>query len=437
MATRAQIFGILAAASGSMTRAQLEEQIGESYRKFQSQLDREVKAELIQDTGDHNYVLTDKGRDEALKLGEFKDLEDKAGEEPGLGDKAGEKPGLGDKETEESMGTTEFQQFMRLGKQTGVVPLSLIKLTAEHVWDGGNFRDMKWVAQAMIEMGIREDLRGRWFHAWRAKIHQPIPTDLSPEFLNTQDRKAEDKKDEKTGKRDYILSEDDLPVNVGEGSGDMDYKDAIDLAKIRAARRKDTGAAGSNISTVDDILKIVDRVTGGKSAGKSWVVKPGEGGYEVEEVEAGKPLIIPPESTRTSPSYLVDGDGKVQEIEAGRPLVIIKETPKVAAGVSSSYHLIDKATGQVTEVAPGQPVIIMRESAPASTSQLTPIQVNDKDGKPMVLDLSTFIKLEEHRDKQRRDEETHETRIEIAKTFKDLLSKAGKALSHMGEEEGK
>jgi len=424
MATKAQIFGILAAASGPMSRAQLEEQVGVSYRKFQSQLDNWVKAESLQDTGDHNYVLTDKGRDEALSLGEFKDLDESAGKEPGLGTK----------ETEESLATTENQQFLRLGRQTGVVPLSLIKLTADHVWNG-DFRDIKWVAQAMIEMDIRKDLRGRWLNAWRGKMHQPIPADMPAEFSSTQDRKVDEKKEEKTGKRDYILSEDDLPVNVGEGSGDMDYKDAIDLAKIRAGRRRDTGAAGSNISTVDDILKIVDRVTNGKSAGKSWVVKPGEGGYSVEEVEAGKPLIIPPDSTRTGPSYLVDGEGKVQEIEPGRPLVIIKETPKVAAGVSSSYHLIDKTTGQVTDVAPGQPVIIMRESAPASTSQLSPIQVTDKDGKPMVLDLSTFIKLEEHRDKQRQDEEAHQTRVEIAQTFKDLLSKAATALSHMGEEE--
>jgi len=425
MATKAQIFGVLAAASGPMTRVQLEEKVGVSYRKFQSQLDDWVKEELLQDTGDHNYVLTDKGRDEALKLGEFRDLEDESGKEPGLGTK----------DTEESMATTEFQQFMRLGKQIGVVPLSLIKVTAEHVWNGGDFRDMKWVAQAMIEMDIRKDLRGRWFHAWRAKMHQPIPTDLPAEFADTQDKKTEEKKEEKTGKRDYIISEDDLPVNVGEGSGDMDYKDAIDLAKIRAARRKDTGVAG-NTSTVDDAIKIVNLVTGGKSAGKSWVVKPGEGGYSVEEVESGKPLIIPPDSTRTGPSYLVDGEGKVQEIEPGRPVVIVKEAPKVT-GVPSSHYVIDKATGQMTEVAPGQPIIIVKDNTPAPGSQLSPIQVTDKDGKPMVLDLSTFIKLEEHRDKQRRDDETHETRIEIAKTFKDLLSKAGKALSHMGEEEGK
>ena len=53
----------------------------------------------------------------------------------------------------------------------------------------------------------------------------------------------------------------------------------------------------------------------------------------------------------------------------------------------------------------------------------------------MVLDISTFFRLEEHREKQRRDEESHQVKMDIAKTFKDALNKAGKALANMGEKE--
>jgi len=121
----------------------------------------------------------------------------------------------------------------------------------------------------------------------------------------------------------------------------------------------------------------------------------------------------------------------VKELPAGQPLVIIKEAPKQASP-SGTHYLIDNKSGEVKEVGPGQPVIIIRESA---QSQSTPIQVKDKDGNPMVLDLGTFIKLEEHRDKQRRDEESHETKMEIAKSFKDMLHKAGTALSNIAEGE--
>jgi len=35
------------------------------------------------------------------------------------------------------------------------------------------------------------------------------------------------------GERAYVLTDDYLPVYVGEGLGDLDYKDAIDLSIVR------------------------------------------------------------------------------------------------------------------------------------------------------------------------------------------------------------
>ena len=195
MASKEQVLGILAGASGPMSRAEVEEKVGESFRSLQTQfVNRWMKTEhLIEDVGDQHYVLTDKGREEALKLGEFKEIE----EEPGLA----EKPGSGTPEpTQESLATTEYQQFLRLGKLTGVVPLQLIKMTADHVWTG-DFTDLKWVAQAMIEMDIRSDLRKRWLNAWRGKMHQPIPTDLPAEFYTTEGKGLEGKREEGAGKK--------------------------------------------------------------------------------------------------------------------------------------------------------------------------------------------------------------------------------------------
>ncbi len=457
MATKEQIFGILAGASGAMSRVELEEKVGEKYSNFQSQLDRWVHQELLQDTGEHHYILTDKGREEVLKRTEFSEVENEPGfreDKPPQPTKpagkteeqtktaatsAVQEPGLaGEDETQESLATTEYQQFLKIGKVTGVVPLALIKQVADYVWEGGDFRDMKWVAQAMKDMDIRQDLRSRWWNSWRVKMNRPIPADLPADFLpgKKTDEKTEAKK-EGAGKRDYILGEDDKPTYVGMGLGDLDYSDALDLAKVRAARGRGDGRTSSGSNTIDDILKVVQFVRstdGERSVGKSYVVKPGENGFQVEEVDPGKPILVPQGGTaKAGPSYLVDNDGSVKEIQAGAPVVIVKEAKPVPT--SGSRFLIDKSTGKMEEVAPGQPVIIFRENNP-NTPQLNPIQFTDKDGKPMVLDLSTFIKLEEHRDKQRRDDESHETKLEIAKAFKDMLKKAGTALGNMtGTEE--
>jgi len=409
-----------------MSRTELEEKVGESYRRFQTQLDRWEKQELIKDTGDHHYVMTEKGREEALRASIDQEMEPLLLEKP--------------EHTEESLGTTEYQQFMKFGMHTGVVPLGLIQQTAAHVWDGGDFHDLKWVAQAMQEMGIRQDLRGRWFHRWRSYLKAAIPTDLPSEFFSSESRKAEEKKEaerkEGAGKRDYILNEDDYPIYVGEGGGDLDYKDALDLSKIRAIRRKDLAHATTAGSMADDVTKIFGAfkaIMGEKAEGKSFVVKPGNGGYEVVEVDTSKPMLIPqPQGNKPGASFFVDNDGTVREVPPGQPVVIIKESPKPAS-TSGTHYLIDQRTGEVKEVAAGQPVVIIRESAPSQ-----PFQLTGKDGQPMIINLDNLpllTKLEEHREKMRRDEESHQVKIDIAKGLKEVIKNLGGALSEMGGEE--
>ncbi|GAI18473.1 unnamed protein product, partial [marine sediment metagenome] len=81
--------------------------------------------------------------------------------------------------TDESLKTTEYQQFIEFGKTTGVVPLALIEQTAKHVWSGGDFRDLSWVWHGLTQMGIRPDLAQRWWHSWRSFLRQPIPQELA------------------------------------------------------------------------------------------------------------------------------------------------------------------------------------------------------------------------------------------------------------------
>ena len=416
-----QVFGVLAAATGPMSRVQLEDKLGVKFGTIATQMKRWIDAKFIEDTGGYHYILTEEGRKKILEEAVLQDITGVSG---------------ASETADQTVATTEYKQFERLGALSGCVPAALIKQTADYVFEGGDYKDMKWVAQAMQELGIQTDVRSRWWHCWRGKMRQAIPSDLPAEFLSGEG-KTGDKKEAK-GKRDYILNEDDNPTYVGLGLGDLDHDEALDLAKIRAGaavRRRDVSPPAGAVSQIEEVGKAFQtfkEMMGEKAAGKSYVIKPGENGYQVEEVDTSKPVLIPQTGgAKPGPSYYVDSDGTVKELLPGQPVVIIKEAAKQTS--SSTQYLIDKSTGKVEEVMPGQPLVIIRESTPVS--QLTPIQVTDKDGKPMVLDLATFIKLEEHRDKQHREEESHETKMEIAKGFKDLLNKAGKALTHMAEEE--
>lgn len=417
MPSKTQILNILAneaTPAAPLHRNKLAEKLGENtYRSFQTQLDRFEKQGLIEGNPDHEYYITELG---------IKDLSGQSMLTEGT--------------DEETLGTTEYQRFIHLGKITGVSPPELIKQTADHIWNGGDFRDLDWVAKAFIEMGIRKDLRERWFHSWRSSLHQGVsPTALA--LLETDDEsKGKPKsKTEGRGGRSYILDADDKPVFVGEGLGDMWYEDAKELALVRAGRGKVTAGAQTPGSMADEMVKMFTafkEFMGEKSQGKSYMVRPGEEGIQVEEVDPGRPMILnyPQGDNKQRQSFFVGPDGEVQEVQPGQPIIIKQPAPAVPAG--GVQYLVDKQTGQVTQVQPGQPIVI-QASPPQPQYPYTPIEMKDKDGNPMVLDLSTFIRLEEHKDKQRRDQETHETKQEIAKSFKDLIGKATSALGHIAE----
>lgn len=68
MATKEQIFKALEPFKGKgLDRKILGKRIGEDYRHFQSQLDRWVKQELLNESK-HQYLLTEKGRKELEEM---------------------------------------------------------------------------------------------------------------------------------------------------------------------------------------------------------------------------------------------------------------------------------------------------------------------------------------------------------------------------------
>ncbi|GAI57087.1 unnamed protein product, partial [marine sediment metagenome] len=64
-----------------------------------------------------------------------------------------------------------------------------------------------------------------------------------------------------------------------------------------------------------------------------------------------------------------------------------------------------------------------------------PVTVTGPDGKPAVMDFSQVLDFRKFMAEERRADESHETRLEVAKGFKDMLGKAGTALGHMAEGE--
>jgi len=285
MATREQILEILVSESGPVNQAMMSEKLGERISSFSTQLGRMVDQGLVEKNEQKEFSITEEGRAFALREAEVRQA-------AGVGGTDGTLP-----PTEESLKTTEYQTFIELGKITGVAPLALIGQTANHIWRGGDFRDLAWVWKGLTEMGIRPDLAQRWFHSWRSYLHQAIPPGLASKTgtsLGVEEETIAGKEETAAGKgkRDYILSGNDTPLYVGAGLGDLDYEDAVRLSTVRAAALARGGTQGGHPATpgtmADDMAKVFNAVKefiGPQSKGKSYIVKPGEKGYMVEEVE--------------------------------------------------------------------------------------------------------------------------------------------------------
>ena len=425
MASKEQILEILAGESGPMNRTVLGKRLGLPTSSFQNQLDRMEKQGLLEKNEQNEYTITEAGRQLAL-------AEPPSPAETPLGEP-----------TEESLKTTEYQQFIGIGKDTGVVPMALISQTTNHIWRGGDFRDLTWVWKGLTEMGIRPDLAQRWFHSWRSFLHQAIPPDLAASVgaPQTSTEKGAAKEAVGKGKRDYILGPNDTPLYVGEGVGDLDYDDAVRLSTVRAAAlARGATVPGGQPATVgtmaDEMTKVFNAVTaflGPQSKGKSYLVKPGEEGYVVEEVAEGKPTVIAtpgPGNINPSPSFLIDGEGNVTEVPPGRPIVIKQATPTTLSPPGKTYLVRQTAEGFVTEeYEAGKPIII---NAPAPGSNLPPMlpfpvigsdgqPVYDKDGKPVYANIEPMMKWMGFQSEQRREDERHQMLMGLGQTVRENI----------------
>ncbi|GAH63488.1 unnamed protein product, partial [marine sediment metagenome] len=225
--------------------------------------------------------------------------------------------------------------------------------------------------------------------------------------------------------RSYVLDEIDKPIYVGEGLGDLTYKDAVDLAKVRSGRmaRPVSGAQSAGPTSAEEIIKIVNAVrewSGGQEGQKSYVVTPGEKGAVVQEVEPGKPLVVPSPTASHPVTYVVDG-GEVRELKPGEPLVIKKEV--AAPPVQKTFVVRQTSEGMVAEEHDlSKPIIINPSSSPTLPGFPFPVMDSDgkpvlgSDGQPVYANIEPMLKYMGFQGEQRRADERHVALMGLAQT---------------------
>lgn len=330
-------------------------------------------------------------------------------------------------------GVTPRQMFEEFGRLIGIRQ-ERIALATRIVWSGDH-TDLKWVWDALGQADIDVDLKRVWVNSWRAYLHKGIPLELEKELVE-----PEGKVEVKPGAgprveegRSYILV-DDMPVYVGKNLGDLFYNDAVDLARIRAARAARPQGAPSQQWGPDDILKIVKAVQEfaptGAAAPKSYVVTRGaEGKAVVKEVEGGKPVVVEQPASQPGPTYLVDTTtGEVKERQPNEPIIIKQQ----AAAAPPQKAFIVKQTPEgatVEEHDTSKPIIINAGAPGAGLPAMYPFPAMGADGKPMYdndgnpiyVNVEPMIKWMGFQSEQKRADERHGALMGLAQTIKENL----------------
>jgi len=346
-------------------------------------------------------------------------------------------------------GVTPRQKFEEIGQLIGIKP-ERITLATRLAWSG-DFNDLVWVWNALEQADIDVDLRRVWVNSWRAHLKKGIPPGLELQLAGkAKEVESERATEEKTrGGISYRLDENDMPFYVGDGLGDLTYKDAVDLAKIRAAARVARPMPGAQTSpqqsTAEEIIKIVNAVRewgGGQEGQKSYVVTPGEKGAVVQEVEPGKPLVIPSPTASQPITYVVDGS-EVRELKPGEPLVIKKEA--AAPPASKTFVVRQTSEGIVAEEHDlSKPIIINPSPSPSLPGFPFPVMDSDgkpvlgSDGQPVYANIEPMLKYMSFQSEQRRADERHGALMELTKTVKENLPAGIEAFKRaVGEVKGK
>lgn len=422
MANLTEVLEVLSTRGESIKTDDLAKELRASVEGTRKQLTRLKQREFVEGDSKEGWYITDTGKAE-LEKGRV---------HPTMLDE----------------GVTPRDKFEAIGRRIGISP-DRITLASDIVWSQ-NYEDIKWVWEALLQADVRVDLARPWVNSWRAHLQKGIPPELERELVGVS-------KEEKEGKaevagvrkpvegRSYIL-QDDMPVYVGKDLGDLFYQDAVDLARIRAARgvREAPGTQPQPMGP-DDIIKLVNAVRewtgqGGQKEQKSYIVREGEEGAIVQEVESGKPVVLSSPKASKPVTYLVNPEGVVKEMQPGEPIVI-----KQQAAPSSGKTFIVRQTSEgivAEEHDLGKPIIINNPALGSGMPAMMPFPVMDGDGKPVVgqdgqpvyANLEPMLKWLSFQGEQRRSDERHTALMGLVDTVKENLPDGIQALREAAAE---
>lgn len=272
--------------------------------------------------------------------------------------------------------------------------------------------------EEMIEELGKSDIREKRKEELLAKLDERISR-----IRGTKEERAAEKV---LNPKRYLVDPGTGKIDVVDEEGEYTYKDALLVSSSIRAK-------GGHYEDAVGLINAAKALTEGTKTSvedkkKEFYVDddgiihhdPENGELTLSEARA----VSQSKRTPASPpsNTFVDSEGKVHQIAPGQPIIIEK------AGQPGTSYMLNQR-GELEEIKPGMPIVVRVESKSERPS--TPIQLKDKDGNPMVLDIESLISFKKYESEDRRAEESHKNTMEMAGAFKDFLGKIANAAQRM------
>jgi hypothetical protein len=308
----------------------------------------------------------------------------------------------------EEMGLTEYQIFIKYGRQMGGIPQTKLDGIAGVVF-GDDPYDLDKVWQNLSEMNVAIDLRKQWFKMWQNYLRQAgkpadVSTTIQAQLTPADKRTPEQVRAAEEQGRDWDLVEDDeglqQPERVGPGLGEFTLKEATQVMALKNRAMRNRAAAGGQ---------------GGQFAQEPMsqlltALQP----YINKDTDQGLLKWIITDQLDNMAKTITDS---IPRQQGGQGIGdFLEKIPQYAETLKTLAPILRAALGVPEAGSNNQP-----------QAQSTPIQMTNPDGSPVVFQLNDFITLKKFEAEQKREDESSKQKEIMFGTIRGFIERFGKA----------
>lgn len=357
---------------------------------YRAQLGKLGDLVTVEAEGSHNWMITDNGMAVVLEHG-------------------------GTKFTRRDVGLTDRQQFMEMGAALGGIAEAKLEVITNSIFQY-DYENLDIVWDQFVKLGVPLDVRRPWWTTWQSHLKGAgKPGEASSSTLSqvtTPDKRtAEQLKESAKEGRNWLVDEDAdgflEPAQAGEGMGEFTFNEAMVSIREKNKQRRSQQQTSLPQEPASQILTAIMPLLLGKQ-------EPGQ-----EPISALITALAPylkPEAK--------EGDNEVVKMLLQSKLDELKQGPrKLAFGLED----IPKLTENIKTLAPIIRAMLGVPEGSAPAPSQTPIQLQNPDGTPMVMNLNDFFTVQKFQAEQRREDESAKTRTNFSNSVQGFLTSIGKA----------